>query len=81
MIMEIPKGTLLADGMELAFVGIGRRCGEPDIAVYDYDKMVENVMMRDGMSYDEAVEYIEFNVVDGYNGPKTPLWLDRMAHG
>ena len=28
---------LVADGFEAALLGVGRRCGQPDIAVYDED--------------------------------------------
>lgn len=32
-------------------------------AVYDFDKMVEWLMERDQCSYEEAVEWIEFNTI------------------
>tara|TARA_R100001244_G_scaffold6778_1_gene8828 strand:+ start:831 stop:1094 length:264 start_codon:yes stop_codon:yes gene_type:complete len=79
MIDKIPDGVILADGLEDAFIGIGMRCGQPDVAVYDYDKILEILMMRDGMPYDDAVEYAEFNVVDGWHGPVTPVWMHRIA--
>lgn len=31
--------------------------------VYDYDKMVECLMEEDEMSYDEAVEFIDYNTL------------------
>ena len=34
-------GILLADGFEEALIGVGRRCGKPDIAVYDTDKCID----------------------------------------
>ncbi len=67
--------ALLADGFENAFVGVARRCGQPELAVYDYHKAVDILMERDGMSNDDAVEYMEFNVVGAWMGPNTPIWL------
>jgi hypothetical protein len=32
-------------------------------------------MERDGMTYDEAVEYFNFNVSDAYVGEKTPAFI------
>ena len=45
-----------------------------DVAIYDYDKCVE-ILMRDGTSYEDAVEHMEFNVTGGYVGAHTPVYL------
>lgn len=31
--------------------------------VYNYDKMINELMKADGMSREEAIEYVEFNAV------------------
>jgi len=72
--------ALLWDGLESALVGIARRCGQPTLAVYDYNLCIE-ALMQEGMSHDEAVEYIEFNVVGGWLGPNTPVMLDGLQNG
>ena len=72
--------ALLWDGLESAFVGIARRCGQPTLAVYDYDLCIK-VFTADGMTYEEAVEYIEFNVVGGWLGEHTPVMLDTRFNG
>jgi len=65
---------LLADGFDEAFIGTGSRCGWDDHAVYDADKCVE-ILVKQGMSHDEAVEYFEFNVLGSYVGDSTPVFL------
>lgn len=65
-----------ADGFEDAELGVMRRCGEKDIIVYDYDKCVKILMDGDGMSYDDAVEFMEFNVVGSWIGAETPGFVD-----
>tara|TARA_R110000822_G_scaffold82279_1_gene194736 strand:- start:47 stop:313 length:267 start_codon:yes stop_codon:yes gene_type:complete len=65
---------LTADGFDEAIIGVGSRCGQPDIVVYSRDKAIE-ILMRDGMSYDEAVEYFEFNVAGAWVGEETPIWV------
>jgi hypothetical protein len=67
---------LIADGFDKALIGVGRQC-MTDIAVYDYDKCVDILIERDGMSYDEAVDYMEFNVVGSYVGQQTPIFLQH----
>mgnify|MGYP000002892989 FL=1 len=68
---------LLADGFDNAFVGVGRVAGKEDIAVYDLEKCV-NILIHSGMTPEEAVEYLEYNVLSAHVGPRTPLFLDFM---
>lgn len=70
--------ALLADGFEKAFVGIARRCGQPSLAVYSIRLCIRVLMDRDGMSYEEAVEFFEYNVVGAWMGPMTPIFLDDL---
>jgi hypothetical protein len=42
------------------------------VLVYDAEKIRE-ILMRDGMSSDEAREHIEFNIESGYLGADTPV--------
>lgn len=41
--------------------------------IYDYDKMIEHLMGADGMTYEEAMEFIEYNTLRAIpyypNGP------------
>jgi hypothetical protein len=66
--------ALLADGFDAALIGVGRRCGQPALAVYSYAKAID-VLIEQGLSYEDAVEHMEFNVVGGWLGPHTPLFL------
>jgi hypothetical protein len=45
------------------------------VACYDFETCVKILMERDGMSEDDAVEFMEFNVVGAYVGELTPLFL------
>ena len=67
-------GILVADGFEAALIGVGRRAGQPDIAVYDEEKCIEVLMSQD-MDRETAIEYFEFNVVGAWMGDKTPLFM------
>jgi len=66
---------LQADGFKEAILGIGVRCGQDDILVYDVDKCIEILMQKDNMTFEEASEYLEFNVVGAWLGKGTPIWL------
>lgn len=74
--------AILWDGLDDALVGVARRCGQPTLAVYDYEKCIEVFMRGDpGMTYEDAVEWIEFNVVGGWIGEMTPVMLVRPEDG
>ena len=74
---------LLADGFEEAFIGVVESFGTVPKACYNYDACIDILMqdMADGDSpptYDEAVEYLEFNVTQAYVGEHTPAFITLM---
>ena len=48
--------------------------------VYDYDKMVDSLVKEDGMSREDAIEFIEYNTVRTipYMGSMAPVLLHRI---
>lgn len=52
--------SLLLDGFDNAIVGYD---GESSRIVYDFELMAECLMDQDGMDYEEAVEFIEYNTI------------------
>ena len=67
--------ALLADGFEDAFLGMCVVFNRPPLATYDRDKCIEILVKRDGMTYEEAVEFFEFNVSGAWVGENTPIYL------
>lgn len=68
---------LTIDGFDSCLMGIVENAGSAPVAVYDYNKCVEH-LMDDGMSYEDAVEYMEFNVTSAYMGEGTPSFFYPM---
>lgn len=66
--------ALAADGLDDAIIGYGQQFPKEPLLVYDYDKCVE-IFMAQGMSHEEAVEWMEFNVVNAYYGEGTPIFI------
>lgn len=77
---------LKIDGFDNALVGIAsvwKDGGERvDTLIYDGEKIVTILCEQSGMSYDEALEYISFNIEDAYVGENTPIivWSCDMDH-
>ena len=64
---------LLMDDFDAAFLGLTQRINEPKLAVYSWAKMVDLLVFRDEMTYEEAVEYIDYNCLGAWVGERTPL--------
>lgn len=65
--------VLLIDGFDDAIIGLSSRINEPTLAVYAWEKLVNTLVERDGLSVDDAIEYIEFNVLGAWVGDRTPI--------
>jgi hypothetical protein len=63
---------LVADGFDDAIIGISY--GIEPKAVYSVTKCIE-VLLKEGMTEEDALEHFDFNVAGGYVGPKTPLFV------
>ena len=71
------------DGFDEASIGtalIWNGNERVEVLVYDSEKMVEQLMTRDGMSDEEAIEYIDFNIEGAYIGKDTPVivWKETL---
>ena len=67
---------LTADGFDNALVGC--TYGANVVAVYDINKMVET-LMEDGVDYEDAVDFLDYNVVGAHLGEKTPLYVNFVT--
>lgn len=70
------ENILMADGFDDAFIGIGSSFNSVPVAVYDRDKCID-ILCKD-MTYDEAQEYFEYNVIGAYVGEKTPFFIKKI---
>lgn len=71
--------ALGADGFEDALIGYGTQFNK-DLAIYDYEKCIIILIKRDGMTDEEAREYMEYNVCGAYMGNNTPVFLRETSN-
>ena len=76
--MQDDERMVKAAGLEDAIIGTGSRINMPDVLVYSYNKAVKIFMERDGMTHEEAVEWMEFNVVGAWVGETTPIFVHEI---
>lgn len=71
------ESAIVFDGPDYddAIVGVSH----DDRVIYDYDAMV-GILMDDGMSEEEAVDFIDYNTIRSipYAGPQAPIVMTRL---
>lgn len=72
---NLGESCLLYDDLDEAFVGFTRRPNAPLLAVYSYERIISIRSYRDGMTYEQAVEFTDFNTCGAWMGEGTPLIL------
>lgn len=75
LMAEVNPEALLADGLEDAAIGYTVGHHSEHLVVYDYDKCVEALVTRDGMTHEEADEFLQFNTLGAYVGPQGPVYV------
>ena len=70
---KIEGGPLYADGFDAALIGHLTREG-CEVAVYDYQECVAVIMQDCDLSWEDAVDHMEFNVAGSYVGKRTPIF-------
>lgn len=68
-IATLCEESIVWDGMDDAIIGISDEMR----VVYDIHKMQDILIVRDKMTRDEAMEYIEYNITSAHVGEFTPV--------
>jgi len=66
------------DGFDACVVGVANIWRDQmtvEVLVYNADAMIETMMDRDGMTYEEAYEFFMFNIEGAYIGIDTPVLM------
>ena len=73
VIVKLESVTYM-DGYDDCLVGHVLRCGSVDLALYSIEKLVER-HQKDGMTAEEAIEFVHFNQLGAWVGDGTPVFL------
>jgi hypothetical protein len=74
-IKEINPEALVCDGFDDAIIGIAERINLNSVIVYDVAKIISILIDRYGMTYDEAEEYYNYNILGAWLGDNTPIYV------
>jgi hypothetical protein len=74
-IHEFAEGAIILDGLDEAIVGITEEFGTGRRILYSKDKILDILMKRDLMTYSEAEEFYDYNILGLYSGEQNPIFL------
>lgn len=77
---EGDEGLLKADGLDDAIIGLAEgwfNNSQHAVIAYDFAKCVD-IFIGQGMTEDDALEWMYFNVIGAYVGPTTPVFIRRF---
>lgn len=75
---ELPEDAIVFDNMSYDSSIIGVTTDGK--VVYDYDKMIEELMQNEEWSYEEAAEWINYNTIRSlpYAGENAPIIMYKL---
>lgn len=76
---DLNQEALVADGFDEALIGYIERATSGIVACYSREKCIEILMKRDGMTWEEATEFFDFNVAGAFVGETTPVFLTDLT--
>jgi hypothetical protein len=68
---------MFMNGHDEAIVGIVEYFGSQQQLCYDKEKVLQK-LMKSGMTYEEACEYFDFNIIGAYMGEQTPVFIELI---
>lgn len=79
-IAEINPEALLLDGFDEAIIGMAERINLGPVVAYDVEKILEIMIERDEMTYEEAMEFFDFNIQGAWMGDFTPIYITKLQN-
>jgi len=74
---EEESGMLRMTGYDHCIIGIAHRYGMAPVLAYDKEQVIEQ-SMRDGCTYEEAIEHFEYNQIGGWHGDGTWMFIEKV---
>jgi hypothetical protein len=74
-VAEYNEEALICDGFDEAIIGVAERINLGPVAAYSVEKILEILVERDDMTYEEAMEYFQYNIIGSWMGEYTPVFI------
>ena len=74
---EYAEGAILLDGLESAIIGIVQEFGNGNRILYSKQRILDILQERDLMTYGEAEEFYDYNILGLHAGEQNAVLLDQ----
>jgi hypothetical protein len=74
-IHEYCEGAVILSDLDDAIIGIVEEFGNSPRILYSRDKILQILQDRDGMTYEESMEFYDYNILGLYAGEQNPVFL------
>lgn len=76
-IAEYNPEALMCDGFDEAIIGMAERINLGPVVACDVEKILQIMVERDGMTYEEAQEFFDYNIIGAWMGEFTPIFITK----
>tara|TARA_R110000824_G_scaffold218435_2_gene405054 strand:+ start:5475 stop:5783 length:309 start_codon:yes stop_codon:yes gene_type:complete len=76
-LLESFPEAMTMDGFDDCIIGVCQRFGQEEIITYSLDRVIKKLESQ-GMTYDEALEWYEFNMIGSWVGETTPCFVEEL---
>lgn len=74
-INQYAEGAIILSGLDDAIIGIVEEFGNGPRILYSKSKIIDILCKRDLMTYSEAEEFYDYNIIGMYAGEQNPVFL------
>ena len=79
-IKDINPEALMIDGFDGAIIGMAERINLGPVVAYDIDAILQILINRDNMTYEEAYEFFNYNIIGAWMGENTPIFITKIIN-
>ena len=74
-ILELAPMAIFYDDLDGAIIGVAERINLGPVVAYSIDKIIEILINDNNMSYEDVMEYFDYNIIGGWIGEETPVFI------
>lgn len=69
------------EGFDDCITGVCCRCGQVDVLLYDSQLIIQKLMSRDGMTWEQAELFYCVDIAGAWSGEDTPAFKEPYIEG
>ena len=79
-LFETAEGAVVLTGFDDAIIGLAEEFGNGPRILYSREKILQILQERDEMSFNDALDFYDFNILGMYVGEQNPIILYKTLN-